>query len=75
MVWMMTCPLNIFRCLITSFTSYALGSAYGVQILRTMEKDFDVFACAAKGDLLPIRDWLKSHVFSIVLFPISDNQG
>ena len=47
------------------FPSYALGSAYGVQILRTMEKDFDVFACAAKGDLLPIRDWLKSHVFSI----------
>ena len=36
-----------------------------MQILRTMEKDFDVFACAAKGDLLPIRDWLKSHVFSI----------
>ena len=30
-----------------------------------MEKDFDVFACAAKGDLLPIRDWLKAHVFSI----------
>ena len=47
------------------FPSYALGSAYGAQILRTMEKDFDVFACAAKGDLLPIRDWLKSHVFSI----------
>ena len=47
------------------FPSYALGSAYGVQILRTMEKDFDVFACAARGDLLPIRDWLKEHVFSI----------
>lgn len=47
------------------FPSYALGSAYGAQILRTMEKDFDVFACAAKGDLLPIRGWLKSHVFSI----------
>ena len=26
-----------------------------------MEKDFDVFACAAKGDLLPVRDWLKAH--------------
>ena len=47
------------------FPSYALGSAYGVQILRTMEKDFNVFACAARGDLLPIRDWLKEHVFSI----------
>ena len=47
------------------FPSYALGSAYGVQILRTMEKDFDVIACAARGDLIPIRDWLKEHVFSI----------
>ena len=47
------------------FPSYALGSAYGVQILRTMEKEIDVFGCAAKGDLLPIRDWLTQHVFSI----------
>ena len=47
------------------FPSYALGSAYGVQILRTMQKDFDVFAAVEKGDLLPVRDWLKEHVFSI----------
>lgn len=54
------------------FPSYALGSAYGVQILRTMEKDFDVFTCAAKGDLLPIRDWLKAHVFSIASITTPD---
>ena len=54
------------------FPSYALGSAYGAQILRTMEKDFDVFACAAKGDLLPIRDWLKAHVFSIASITTPD---
>ena len=47
------------------FPSYALGNAYGAQILRVMEKDIDVFGLAAKGDLLPIRDWLKEHVFSI----------
>ena len=47
------------------FPSYALGSAYGAQILRTMEKELDVFGCAAKGDLLPIRNWLTQHVFSI----------
>lgn len=47
------------------FPSYALGSAYGVQILRTMQKDFDVYACVARGELLPILDWLKQHVFSI----------
>ena len=54
------------------FPSYALGSAYGVQILRTMEKDFDVFACAAKGDLLPIRGWLKERVFSIASITTPD---
>ena len=47
------------------FPSYALGSAYGAQILHTMQKELDVFGLAAKGDLLPIRDWLKEHVFSI----------
>ena len=47
------------------FPSYALGSAYGAQILRTMERDFDVFAAVERGDLLPIRDWLTEHVFSI----------
>ena len=37
-----------------------------------MEKDFDVFTCAAKGDLLPIRDWLKAHVFSIASITTPD---
>jgi len=47
------------------FPSYALGNAYGVQILRTMEKDFDVFAAVEKGELNKVRDWLKERVFSI----------
>jgi len=47
------------------FPSYALGNAYGVQILRTMEKDFDVFAAVREGKLGPVLDWLKEHVFSI----------
>jgi len=47
------------------FPSYALGNAYGVQILRTMEKDFDVFAAVRAGELTKIRDWLTEHVFSI----------
>ena len=47
------------------FPSYALGNAYGAQILRTMQKDFDVFAAVAAGDLAKIRDWLTEHVFSI----------
>ena len=54
------------------FPSYALGNAYGAQILRTMEKDIDVFGLAEKGDLLPIRDWLKEHVFSIASISTPD---
>ena len=46
------------------FPSYALGNAYGVQILRTMEKDFDVFAAVEKGELSRVGDWLKENVFS-----------
>ncbi len=46
------------------FPSYALGNAYGVQILRTMEKDFDVFGAVAQGDLQKVAGWLKEHVFS-----------
>ena len=47
------------------FPSYALGNAYGVQILRTMEKDFDVFAAVREGQLSKVAAWLKAHVFSI----------
>ena len=47
------------------FPSYALGNAYGAQILRTMEKDFDVFAAVEAGELCKLRDWLTEHVFSI----------
>ena len=47
------------------FPSYALGNAYGVQILRTMEKDFDVYAAVRRGELSQVAAWLKEHVFSI----------
>lgn len=44
------------------FPSYALGSAYGVQMLAAMEKDVDVWAAAEKGDLSPITAWLGEHI-------------
>ena len=47
------------------FPSYALGNAYGVQILRVMEKEFDVEAAIRAGELYKIRDWLREHVFSV----------
>ena len=54
------------------FPSYALGNAYGAQILHTMRKDFDVDAAIAAGDLLKIRDWLIEHVFSIASLSTPD---
>lgn len=46
------------------FPSYALGNAYGAQIFRTMNKDFDVYEAVRNGELLKVRDWMKEHVFS-----------
>ena len=44
------------------FPSYALGSAYGAQMLRNMEKDVDVWGSVGKGDLAPVTAWLKEKV-------------
>ncbi len=54
------------------FPSYALGNAYGVQILRRMRQDFDVDAAVRAGDLLRVRDWLVEHVFSIASLTTPD---
>ena len=45
------------------FPSYALGSAYGVQILETIKKDVDVDACVGAGDLAPVAAWLEEHLW------------
>jgi len=44
------------------FPSYALGSAYGVQMLRQMEKDIDVWNTVEKGDLQPVTAWLTERI-------------
>ena len=44
------------------FPSYALGSAYGVQMLRNMEKELDVWAAVEKGDLAPVTGWLREKI-------------
>jgi len=46
------------------FPSYALGSAYGAQLLTEMRKTMDFDAVVASGDLKPIRDWLTERVWS-----------
>ena len=54
------------------FPSYALGNAYGAQVLSTMKKDFDVDAAVAAGELYKVRDWLTEHVFSIASLTTPD---
>lgn len=45
------------------FPSYALGSAYGVQMLHMMQQELgDVFADVEKGDLSRITGWLREHI-------------
>lgn len=53
------------------FPSYALGSAYGAQMLRNMEKDVDVWGSVGKGDLAPVTAWLreKVHQYGSLLEP------
>lgn len=53
------------------FPSYALGSAYGAQMLREMEKDIDVWGPVAQGDLSTMSGWLKEkiHQYGSLLEP------
>jgi len=45
------------------FPSYALGSAYGAQMLKVMERDLPVWDLVAKGDLKPIVAWLTERIY------------
>ena len=45
------------------FPSYAIGSAYGAQIIDSMKKDIDVDSEVAKGNLQPILDWLTEKIW------------
>ena len=45
------------------FPSYALGSAYGPQLLKKMEEDLgDIWVDVEKGDLSRVTGWLKEHI-------------
>lgn len=45
------------------FPTYALGNAYGLQMLERMKQDVNVEACCAKGELEPVVFWLTENVF------------
>ena len=45
------------------FPSYALGSAYGTQMLAKMEEQVEnVWESIAAGDLSPVTSWLKENI-------------
>lgn len=45
------------------FPSYAIGSAYGPQMLKTMEADLGtIWSDVACGNLSPITSWLREHI-------------
>lgn len=45
------------------FPSYALGSAYGPQMLKRMEQDLgDIWLDVSCGDLRRVTGWLKEHI-------------
>lgn len=45
------------------FPSYALGSAYGAQMLAVMSRDIgDVFRLVEEGKLFVVKEWLQSHI-------------
>ena len=51
------------------FPSYALGSAYGPQMLsKMMEELGDVYADVAKGDISKVTGWLKEHIHQHACF-------
>ena len=51
------------------FPSYAIGSAYGPQMLKKMEEDLgDIYENVAKGDLSAVTDWLKEHIHRYASF-------
>ena len=45
------------------FPSYALGSAYGAQLLSVMKNEVDVESAIKAGDLSPINAWNKEHIW------------
>ena len=53
------------------FPSYALGSAYGAQMLKNMEQETDVWGPVSRGDLSGVSGWLgeKVHQYGGLMEP------
>ncbi len=44
------------------FPSYALGNAYGAQIVNKMREEVDVDGALSRGDFAPINKWLTENI-------------
>lgn len=45
------------------FPSYALGTAYSAQLFAKMKESVPVDECIAKGDLSPLNEWNREHIW------------
>ncbi|MBU5627962.1 carboxypeptidase M32 [Oscillibacter sp. MSJ-2] len=45
------------------FPSYALGNAYGAQLMQAMKREIDVDRCLREGDLVPVNGWLEEKIW------------
>jgi len=54
------------------FPTYALGTAYGAQMMSAMSKSVDIDGAVRAGDLSPVSRWLKEniHKHGMVLTPV-----
>jgi len=44
------------------FPSYAVGTAYGAQMIHTIKKSIDIDAAVKNEDLSPVTGWLKENI-------------
>ena len=53
------------------FPTYALGTAYGAQMIHAMKKSINIDDAVEKGDLSPVSGWLKEniHKYGMALTP------
>jgi len=53
------------------FPSYAVGTAYGSQLIHTIKKGIDIDAAVRNEDLSPITNWLKENIHEkgVLLMP------
>ncbi len=47
------------------FPTYTIGNLYAAMLLETLRKELDFEGLLRTGHLLPIREWLKTHIHQV----------